>query len=74
MKCGVCEGDGRYPVIDNHGRTRFLIQCPECFGSGLEDEEAIAEEKAEAKAKQAAAVQRAKYEAAMAEKRAGRKA
>lgn len=40
MLCPVCEGDGQYPIIDARGRERYSIQCPECYGSGLEDEPA----------------------------------
>lgn len=69
MKCDVCGGEGWYPIIDNNGCERYNIKCPECFGSGEADEEAIAQEKAEAAAERAAAIQRAKYDAAMAEKR-----
>jgi DnaJ-class molecular chaperone len=68
-KCEVCGGDGWYPIIDMHGCERYSIQCPECFGDGKADEEAIAAEKAEVAARNSAAIQRGKYEAAMAEKR-----
>jgi DnaJ-class molecular chaperone len=72
MKCEVCNGQGTYPIFDNFGQSRYSIRCPECYGSGEADEEAIAEEKAEAAAERAAAIQRGKYEAAMAEKRAAK--
>ena len=44
-KCDVCGGGGRYPIHDMHGRERYTISCPECYGSGLgeEPEEAAAE-------------------------------
>ncbi len=70
MKCEVCGGDGRYPIIDKHGYERYTIRCPDCLGSGEADEEALAEDKAEADAERAANIQRGKYERAMAEKRA----
>lgn len=38
-ECGVCCGEGKYPVIDNNGKERFLIKCPVCFGLGKEVEE-----------------------------------
>ena len=70
MKCEVCNGEGTYPIFDNYGQSRYSIRCPECYGSGEADEEAIAEEKAEAAANRAADIQIRKYHAAMAEKRA----
>ena len=69
-ECGVCGGEGLYPIIDSHGHERYCIRCPECFGTGEADEAAIAEEKAAAAAERIAAAQRSKYEAAMIEKRA----
>ncbi len=71
-KCEVCGGDGWYPIIDMRGCERYNIKCPECFGDGEADEEAFAEEKAAAEAERAANIQRGKYEAAMAEKRAAK--
>lgn len=32
--CTVCGGLGDYPIIDWHGRERYSIRCPECFGNG----------------------------------------
>lgn len=66
-ECGVCCGLGWYPIIDRHGKERFQIKCPECFGDGVEptdDPEIIAEERR-------AVEQRAKYAEAMAAKNAG---
>jgi hypothetical protein len=62
MSCEVCCGLGRYPVITRTGRELYTIPCPECFGSGLSDEEA--------EAKTEANIVRQKYDEAMAEKRA----
>jgi hypothetical protein len=61
-RCEVCGGEGLYPIIDSHGRERYSIKCPECFGSG--------EGEAELPKTETVDLQRDKYERAMAEKRA----
>jgi DnaJ-class molecular chaperone len=40
MICEVCEGDGRYPVINRHGQELYTILCPECEGYGVDDVDA----------------------------------
>lgn len=68
-ECPVCCGMGTYPVIDKFGTERYSIRCPECYGSGKEGQEE-AREAAENKRREADDFAlRAKYEAAMAEKR-----
>lgn len=61
MACEVCGGDGLYPIHDMHGRERFSIQCPECFGAGRSDEEIVDDQRRHADL--------AGYNAAMAEMR-----
>lgn len=62
--CDVCGGEGTYPIIDQQGRERHLVTCPECYGSGLCETD---EERAD---RLFAAEQQRKYDAIMAEKRA----
>ncbi len=38
-ECGVCGGEGYYPIIDMKGTERYSIRCPECYGSGEEYKE-----------------------------------
>lgn len=43
MKCDVCDGKGQYGIVDQYGKFRYVIDCPECDGDG----EAIPEEEDE---------------------------
>jgi hypothetical protein len=62
MSCEVCNGTpGRYPIHNKFGKQLYEIECPECFGSGLTDEEADLEMQKRDDAR--------RYEAAMAETR-----
>ena len=58
--CEFCEGSGKYPIFDQHGKQRYSIGCPECCGEGHDFGEAdeLAAEQAE---KQAVIVQQKKY-------------
>lgn len=64
MSCAVCEGEGRYPVINRYGTQLYTIQCPECFGDGLSEDEA--DRQARIRADQR------RYDAAMADMFAGK--
>lgn len=66
-KCAVCDGSGKYPVFDNRGVELYSITCPECDGDG--DGRSLDEWLSDIKEAKFAAQQRAKYDAAMAEKR-----
>jgi len=37
--CEVCDGEGRCLIFDKHGKDRFSVVCPECFGSGEVDDD-----------------------------------
>ena len=45
-KCDICEGSGMYPIFDKHGRERYSIECPECFGTGDAYEDSAADKPA----------------------------
>lgn len=34
MKCDVCDGKGEYGIVDQFGKFRYAIDCPECDGDG----------------------------------------
>lgn len=62
MSCQVCNGLKTYPIINDGGKHLYDIECPECLGSGLTEEEAaLARRQRE---------DRARYEAAISEMRA----
>lgn len=63
-RCTVCDGAESYPIIDRHGREVFSITCPQCDGSGLSDDGEVD--------RMNATRDRVRYDAAMAEMRAGR--
>ena len=32
--CDVCNGSGKYPIINRHGQHLYDIGCPQCGGNG----------------------------------------
>lgn len=66
VRCKVCCGTGRYPVITETGRELYTVECPECEGIGRADWEEYYREK---DAQTMMARDRERYEAAMREKR-----
>lgn len=52
---------GHYPIHNKFGRQLYTIECPECFGTGMTDDELEQEQRCKE--------DRQKYAAAMAEMR-----
>ena len=42
MACEVCEGSGDYPVINKYGQTLYCIRCPDCSGTGDDEQQSAA--------------------------------